>query len=131
MKGFQLADKPRSLVITGSSGFVGERLCLAATKLGFDVIGIDLKISEKLDCKQISCDLSKESIASFIPKGATIIHLASISTDSACRENPLLAIDANLRALSLITQAAATAKSRHLVFASSEWVYPESELQTE
>ena len=126
-----MKDKSSSLVITGSSGFVGERLCLAATKLGFDVIAIDLKISEKLDCKQISCDLSKESIASFIPEGTTIIHLASISTDSACRENPLLAIDANLRALSLITQAAATAKSRHLVFASSEWVYPESELQTE
>jgi len=131
MKGFQVTGKPRSLVITGSSGFVGERLCLAASKLGFDVIGIDLKISEKLDCKQISCDLSKESIASYVPEGATIIHLASISTDSACRENPLLAIDANLRALSLVTQAAATAKSRHLVFASSEWVYPESESQTE
>ena len=126
-----MADKPKYLVVTGSSGFVGERLCLAASNIGFEVIGIDLKNSKQLDCKQISCDLANESIAPFVPAGATIVHLASLSTDSACRENPLLAIDSNLRALLLITQAAATVKSSQLVFASSEWVYPESELQIE
>jgi nucleoside-diphosphate-sugar epimerase len=126
-----MTDNQKYLVVTGSSGFVGERLCLAAVKLGFNVIGIDLKGSKQLDCKQVSCDITKESIAPFVPEGATIIHLASLSTDSACRENPLLAVDANLRALSLVIQATATAKSKQLVFASSEWVYPESEFETE
>jgi nucleoside-diphosphate-sugar epimerase len=126
-----MPEEPACLVITGSSGFVGERLAIAAEESGFDVIGIDLKSSEKLNCQQFICDLAKESIAPYVPDGSTIIHLASLSTDSACRENPTLAIDANLRALSLITQAATTVKTNHLIFASSEWVYPESDLQSE
>ena len=114
-----------TLVITGSSGFVGEQLVLAAVRKGYEVIGIDLKKSDKLSCHQLELDLSKESFFQVIPENSVIIHLASLSTDGACKANPLVAIDANLRATALLLDNAIKSKVAHLVFASSEWVYPE------
>jgi len=121
----------QSLVITGSSGFVGENLAIKAITEGFDVIGIDLKKSTNLDCKQLEIDLASQDFYDKIPEGSIIIHLASLSTDSMCRENPILAIDANLRATSLVLENAKKSNASHLIFASSEWVYPERPVITD
>jgi nucleoside-diphosphate-sugar epimerase len=115
----------QTLVITGSSGFVGEILALCAIREGFEVIGIDLKKSNKLPCRQLELDLTSENFHNEIPENSTIIHLASLSTDGACKANPLIALDANLRATALILENAVKSKASHFVFASSEWVYPE------
>lgn len=114
-----------TLVITGSSGFVGQILVLCAIREGFKVIGIDLKKSNKLPCRQLELDLTSENFYSEIPENAIIIHLASLSTDGACKANPIMALDANLRATELIQENAVKSKASHFVFASSEWVYPE------
>jgi len=114
-----------TLVVTGSSGFVGEKLVLYAISKGYEVIGIDLKKSERLVCRQLELDLTAENFSDEIPKNSKIIHLASLSTDGACRENPLLAVDANLRATALVLDNAIKSKASQLIFASSEWVYPE------
>ena len=84
-----------------------------------------MKKSNKLSCHQLELDLSKESFFQIIPENSVIIHLASLSTDGACKANPLVAIDANLRATALLLDNAIKSKVAHLVFASSEWVYPE------
>ena len=115
----------QTLVITGSSGFVGEKLARCAIGEGFDVIGIDVKKSDNLDCKQLELDLSSVDFYDKIPPESAIIHLASLSTDSMCRENPVLAIDANLRATAMVLKNAKQSSAKHLLFASSEWVYPE------
>ncbi len=70
-------------------------------------------------------DLTSENFFDKIPENSTIIHLASLSTDGACRANPLLALDANLRATALVLENAVKSKASHFIFASSEWVYPE------
>ena len=114
-----------TLVVTGSSGFVGEKLALVAIHEGYEVIGIDFKKSSKLSCLQLELDLTSENFFDEIPENSTIIHLASLSTDGACRANPLLALDANLRATALVLENAVKSKASHFVFASSEWVYPE------
>ena len=114
-----------TLVVTGSSGFVGEMLALLAIREGYEVIGIDLKKSKKLSCRQLELDLTSENFFDKIPANSVIIHLASLSTDGACRANPLLALDANLRATALILENAVKSNASHFVFASSEWVYPE------
>ena len=114
-----------TLVVTGSSGFVGEMLALVAIRQGYEVIGIDFKKSSKLSCLQLELDLTSENFFDEIPENSTIIHLASLSTDGACRANPLLALDANLRATALVLENAVKSKASHFVFASSEWVYPE------
>jgi nucleoside-diphosphate-sugar epimerase len=114
-----------TLVITGSSGFLGEKLVSAAIQKGYEVIGIDLNESKKLSCQQLIIDLSKENFFQLIPENSIIIHLASLSTDGACKANPSKAIDANLKATSLVLDNAVKSKALHLIFASSEWVYPE------
>ena len=114
-----------TLVVTGSSGFVGEKLALVAIREGYEVIGIDLKKSSKLSCLQLELDLTFENFFNKIPENSTIIHLASLSTDGACKANPVMALDANLRATALILENAFKSKASHFVFASSEWVYPE------
>ena len=43
-----MTKSTKTLVVTGSSGFVGEKLAAAAIKQGFDVIGIDMKKSANL-----------------------------------------------------------------------------------
>ena len=88
----------KQLVITGSSGFVGRRLVEVALSRGFAVIGVDLASTESLRCKQFALNLNSENIAHLIPEGATVIHLASLSTDSQCRQNPTLALESNLAA---------------------------------
>ena len=114
-----------TLVVTGSSGFVGEMLALSAIREGYEVIGIDLRKSKKLSCRQLELDLTSENFFDEIPKNSAIIHLASLSTDGACKANPVMALDANLRATALILENAVKSKASHFIFASSEWVYPE------
>ena len=121
----------QTLVITGSSGFVGEKLAIRAITEGFDVVGIDFKKSKNLNCKQLELDLASQNFYDKIPAESTIIHLASLSTDLMCRENPILAIDANLRATSLVLENAKKSNAKHFLFASSEWVYPECPEVTE
>lgn len=116
----------QTLVVTGSSGFVGEKLANRATAEGYDVIGIDFKKSSNLNCHQLELDLSKQDFFEKIPPESIFVHLASLSTDSSCREKPILAIDANLRATSLVLENAMKSKVAHFIFASSEWVYPEN-----
>lgn len=124
-------SQKQTLVVTGSSGFVGEKLATKAIAEGFDVIGIDVKKSTNLDCRQLEIDLISQDFYDKIPAGSTFIHLASLSTDSLCRENPILAIDANLRATSLVLENVKKSNAKHFLFASSEWVYPERSEVTE
>ena len=109
--------RKQTLVITGSSGFVGEKLAIRAVAEGFDVIGIDIKKSTNLDCNQLELDLTSQDFYDKIPAKSTIIHLASLSTDSMCRENPTLAIDANLRATLLVLENAKKSSAAHFLFA--------------
>lgn len=118
-------DSKRTLVITGSAGFVGEKLAIEAEKQGFNVIGLDIRESRNLTCQQIILDLANDDFHHLIPKGSTLIHLASLSTDPACRETPKLAVDANLKGTMLVLDNSEKAGVDHLIFASSEWVYPE------
>lgn len=118
-------SKKQPLVITGSSGFLGEKLALCAMQEGYEVIGIDLKKNNRLPCHQLLLDLVFENFYEEIPQNSTIIHLASLSTDRACTENPIAALDVNLRATALLLENARKSKATHLLFASSEWVYPE------
>lgn len=114
-----------TLVITGSSGFVGQKLVAAAVKSKYKVIGIDIEKVETLECEQFKIDLANEDFYNLVPEKSVIIHLASLSTDTSCKQNPLGAIEANLKATARVVENANRLNSFQLIFASSEWVYPE------
>ena len=63
-----------TLVVTGSSGFVGEKLALVAIREGYEVIGIDFKKSSKLSSN--SC---RVSIDKFIYWKDTLLSLWNIN----------------------------------------------------
>lgn len=124
------------IVVTGASGFVGRRLVKKLSENGFKVFAFDLINPEIEGVIFIEADISKDiSFAkSVIPEKAVFIHLAALSTDGQCRENPHQALEINLLGTARLIQFANEKNAIKFIFASSEWVYPESEknlLQTE
>lgn len=117
------------VVITGSSGFVGSRLVALLDSQGFEVISLDTYKSHELPShvKHFSADLNElaEHELGRILEGSTIVHLAAVSTSSACENDPNLAIDVNLKLTKKIVEVANSSNCK-LIFASTEWVYPEA-----
>jgi len=126
-----MTTNSKTLVITGSSGFVGQRLANKAIFLGFKVIGIDTKIDVNKSWESHEIDIAENDFSYLIPKGSVVIHLASLSTDSACKNDPQLAININYVGTLNTIKCANQAGAKHLIFASSEWVYPEKKEITE
>jgi UDP-glucose 4-epimerase len=116
------------VVVTGSNGFVGAKLCQFMSAIGHEVVGVDLTISQKsTSYRQVALDFADPEIAHLLDSETTVIHLASISTDGDCWKNPELAIEVNLLKLQKFKKLMETGKVKQLIFASSEWVYPEKE----
>jgi nucleoside-diphosphate-sugar epimerase len=117
----------KTIAITGVSGFVGKRLAEAAIQGGYQVIGFDTNPSYLQGMTFYQSNLLEVNVESLVPTNAVIIHLASLSTDPLCKDNPQLALDLNLKLTLRILQAAASSKAERFIFASSEWVYPEKQ----
>jgi UDP-glucose 4-epimerase len=120
-----MTSNSKVLFITGSSGFVGQRLANRANSLGFKVIGVDIKVDPNNKWENHEVNILENDFSHLIPKDSIIIHLASLSTDSACRNNPQLAINVNYSGTLNTINCANKARAGHFIFASSEWVYPE------
>ena len=117
------------VVVTGSNGFVGAKLCQLLSNNGHEVIGVDLTVSpHPTSYKQISLDFADSEFSELLDSATTLVHLASISTDGDCRNDPELAIDVNLLRLQKLKRIAEASNVKHFIFASSEWVYPEKEV---
>jgi nucleoside-diphosphate-sugar epimerase len=126
----------KAVAISGAAGFVGRRLASKLVELGFDVIALDLidpKI-ERVDFHffDIGNDLQLSKVN--LPPRTIFVHLAAMSTDTSCKENPVGAINVNLLGTTRIVELVNKSNCSKLIFASSEWVYPEmqkSKLQGE
>lgn len=119
----------RKVVVTGSSGFVGSQLVKVLVQQHYEVLSLDSSSPQEMP-PSIEClgiDLNEISLGDLVAlvKDAVIVHLAAFSTSSKCEAEKANAIDANLKATSKIIEAANAAKSK-LIFASSEWVFPDS-----
>lgn len=87
------------LLITGSSGYIGENLYFFLKKTGFkNIVLIDKKIKKKI-CNQFKIDLSKKkTVKNFFKnnKFDYIIHLAAISNIKSFKKNYKKKIKYNL-----------------------------------
>jgi nucleoside-diphosphate-sugar epimerase len=115
------------IVITGASGFVGRKLAVKFRDAGFEVTALDVNDPKIDGVNFIYTDISQEMLIDKrkIPKSASFIHLAALSTDGQCKANPKQALETNLVGTARVIELATEKEAIKFVFASSEWVYPE------
>jgi len=112
------------VAIIGSEGFIATAFNKHCQDQNIEAVGIDTIPSE--DPNHIVMDLRSPDIESAIPRGTdAIVHLAAISRDKDCRDNPYLAFDINVMGTLNLIRAAAKRDVKQFIFASSEWVYGE------
>ncbi len=110
-----------SIFITGSESFIGRVLLDQCAALAISAVGIDATAPDSETSRK--ADIRDPDIADLIPEQATVIHLAAISRDSDCRDDPERAFDVNVNGTLNVAAAAQQRGALQLIFASSEWVY--------
>jgi len=111
------------IAVTGSRSFIGAEFIALAKASGHSVLGIDRLTGDPGD---LTLDVRDAKLAEALPEGLdAIVHLAAISRDSDCRNNPYEAFDVNIMGTLNVIRASVARKIPQVVFASSEWVYGE------
>ena len=111
-----------SILVTGSSSYIGKNLINYFEKNEIDYVGIDLLKPYTKKCIRINIEDSK--INSKIKKKIkAIIHLAAISTDQMSIKDPALSYKVNIFGSMNLMELAKKKKIKNFVFASSELVY--------
>jgi UDP-glucose 4-epimerase len=109
------------IAVTGSQSFIGRRFIALARDRGIAVTGIDSLVGDPGD---VVMDIRDPQLPAAIAPGTdAVVHLAAISRDGDCRENPVAAFDVNVTGTLNVARACALQGVPQLVFASSEWVY--------
>lgn len=112
------------LFVTGSESFIGRAFVGRAIARGYAVTTLDTIDTERAN--HVVGDIRDRNLAELIPLGTDcVVHLAAISRDGDCREDPRSAFDVNIMGTQNVVDAAAARGVRQIVFASSEWVYGE------
>lgn len=109
------------IFITGSESFIGGYLWKQLAEAGHELSGIDAAPPTRAGAVQM--DLRDANLSEQIPEGATVIHLAAVSTDSLCKADPLSGFDINISGTLNLARAAALRGASQFIFASTEWVY--------
>jgi len=120
------------IFITGSESFIGGFLWDRLSLAGHELSGIDTAPPSREGAVQM--DLRDPQLATCIPEGAVVIHLAAVSTDPLCKADPLAGFDVNISGTINLAKAAAAKGAVQFIFASTEWVYGDvsnSAVQTE
>ena len=123
-----------NVLITGAGSFVGFHLAKRLLDEGHKVLGLDSKINGNIE--ELSknpnyafkeADVASEMrLADLNEKPEVIYHLAAISSERLCKENPPLSIRVNVLGVINMLELAKEAKSL-FVFSSSASVYPDSD----
>ncbi|MHB8972914.1 MAG: NAD-dependent epimerase/dehydratase family protein [Pirellulaceae bacterium] len=115
-----------SVFVTGAAGFVGRELVGQCRRLGIDVVAVD--IADPSGGDWFVGDIRSRSVGDLIPEQVdAVIHLAGLTRDPDCRDRGYDCFDANVMATLNLMDAAQKRRAKQFIFASTEWVYGESE----
>jgi len=120
----ELLELMGPVVVTGADGFVGRSLVSRLRKQGVEVVAIDAEPSIEGTIKADICD---PTIGQLIPEQSVVIHLAALSTDGQCRQEPERAVQINILGTLNLAKASKQKDARQFIFASSEWVYGDAD----
>jgi UDP-glucose 4-epimerase len=108
------------VVVTGADGFIGRALVAQLRGAGANVVAIDADPAIEGTVKADICD---PDIGRLVPQGSVVIHLAALSTDGSCRQDPVRAVEVNVQGTLNLARASRENAVRQFIFASSEWIY--------
>lgn len=114
-------------VITGANGFIGRNLRQQLESAGQKVIAIDKTFSKDAPF-QYEIDITDPEIQNLISEDTVLIHLAAISNNSDFDLTPSVALKTNVVGTQNLAEIASHKKIKSFIFASSEWIYPESKI---
>lgn len=108
-------ETPRRVVVLGAGGFVGRALVASLAAVGIETLAVT---RADLD---LSADWAGTHLAAMLRAGDAVVFAAALTPDRGKDPATLLA---NLRMADAVTQAAAKGGVGHLVYLSSDAVYP-------
>jgi nucleoside-diphosphate-sugar epimerase len=103
------------IFIIGSKGFIATELARQCEKKGIECDGVDLPF-----------DMHDPKLAEKLPDTDAIVHLAALSRTPDCSGKMYETFDTNVMAALNVLRASREKKIPQFIFASSEWVYPDS-----
>lgn len=109
------------LFIVGAESFVGKNLIRHCQSRNIPYRGVDLIASSDPNVHKV--DICDPGLVDEIPADSVVVHLAAISRDSDCSENPRLANKINVEGTLNVLRCAQIKNAQQMIFASSEWVY--------
>jgi len=111
------------ILVTGSSGFIGNNLSKTLFNRGYDVTGFDLASSRKYDYPTIKGDLRNYEELDEVVRGKDVVyHLGAMANLNICRSEPLETVQVNVIGTTNIVKACQKHNAR-LIYASSCHVY--------
>lgn len=122
------------IAVTGSDSFLAYHLIRSLVKNGSYVLGCDLKkgrntadlLKEQKNFEFRECDITDaKKLKKILCDADCIYHLAAVSSERFCREEPLKSFEINCRGV-LNALDVAKEKKAIFVFSSSGSVYPDS-----
>ncbi|MCC6528318.1 MAG: SDR family NAD(P)-dependent oxidoreductase [Polyangiaceae bacterium] len=127
----------RRVVVTGGAGFIGSRVCALLVEKGYAVRVLDnlyradprvvAEQRQHPDMEFVEGDIRYRGTVDAALEGAEgVVHLAALCINKSVAD-PAESLDVNLRGSEHVFAAAARARVRRLVFASSASVYGEPE----
>lgn len=110
-------------IILGANGFVGRALVQLLKTNGFSPQLLDLNPEAPTDLQVIKFDQTLESITDKAQPCDVMILLSGVSSDWAVLSDRKQAYKANVTCLDKILNGFSSLGGKHVIFASSEWVY--------
>lgn len=115
-----------TVLVTGSSGFIGSRIANELVRAGHRVVGVDRRMVPHLRFEQIECDLLSMDLVGFLSSLAPemVVHCAGNANVSVSVQNPSLDFESNTVVLHrLLNSIKASHLCPRFVFMSSAAVY--------
>jgi nucleoside-diphosphate-sugar epimerase len=112
------------ILITGAESFIGSELTSKMDRRRIAWAGVDAHARRP---RVGRVDIRQHDLARHIPEGTgTVVHLAAVSRDADCRAAAREAFDVNVGGTINLIEAAREKGVRQIIFASTEWVYPDT-----
>ena len=113
-----------TILITGSSGFIGSHVAEEALKKGYRVKGLDLKENDNAAIEFIKGDIrDKSAVSKAMEEVDFVIHLAAVTSVVEFEKNPVECFDINVNGFMNVLWAAHEHKVKKVLYASSAAVY--------